>query len=92
MTDPRIIALRHLAQAQARAIAADRNGRPAAPPAPEVWDGPSLADVDELCAEFGFHFEGDGLEILQEMITAAITRWRVPSDSEAAEYVAIECG
>ena len=42
-------------------------------------EGPSLADVDELCAEFSFHYEdGDSLEILQEMITAAITRWSAP--------------
>ena len=48
----------------------------AAQPADQA-EGPSLADVDELCAEFSFHYEdGDSLEILQEMITAAITRWR----------------
>ena len=50
----------------------------AAPDADQA-EGPSLADVDELCAEFSFHYEdGDSLEILQEMITAAITRWRAP--------------
>ena len=44
-------------------------------------EGPSVADVDELCAEFGFHLDddqGDGLEILRDMITATITRWRAP--------------
>ena len=57
-----------LAWAQTRAIAAQ--------PADQA-EGPSLADVDELCEEFSFHYEdGDSLEILQEMITAAITRWR----------------
>ena len=43
--------------------------------------GPHLDDVAELCAEFGFHLDddqGDGLEILRDMITAAITRWRAP--------------
>ena len=60
-------------------------GHPAAPPAPEVGDGPSLADVDELCEEFEFHLEGDGLEILQQMITAAITRWRAPAAQPAAQ-------
>jgi hypothetical protein len=39
-------------------------------------EGPSLADVDELCEEFEFYLEGDGLGILHGMITAAITRWR----------------
>ena len=79
-----------LAWAQARAIAADRNGRPAAPPAPEVWDGPSLADVDELCAEFGFHYDdtqGESLEILHQMVAAAITRWRAPAAQPAAQPV-----
>ena len=44
-------------------------------------EGPSLADVDELCAEFGFHpddDQGEGLEILSDMITAAIARWGAP--------------
>jgi hypothetical protein len=79
-----------LAWAQARAIAADRNGRPAAPPAPEVWDRPSLADVDELCAEFGFHYDdtqGESLEILQQMVAAAITRWHAPVAQPAAQPV-----
>ena len=50
-----------------------------------VWQpietGPSLVDVEELCAEFGFHHDDNEfirtttLEILQEMICAAITRW-----------------
>jgi hypothetical protein len=47
---------------------------------PEL-EGPSLNDVDELCAEFGFHLDGDqgdGFEILRDMITAAIARWRAP--------------
>jgi hypothetical protein len=40
--------------------------------------GPTLADVDELCVEFGFHYDdtqGESLEILQQMVAAAITRW-----------------
>jgi hypothetical protein len=42
-------------------------------------EGPSLADVDWLCAEFGFHYDDDeSQEILHNMITAAITRWRAP--------------
>jgi hypothetical protein len=48
---------------------------------------PSLADVDELCAEFGFHYEdGESLEILQQVITAAITHWR-PVAQPAAKPV-----
>jgi hypothetical protein len=50
--------------------------------APDVdqAEGPSLADVDELCAEFGFHlgndtYDGVSLETLRDVITAAITRW-----------------
>ena len=45
-------------------------------------EGPSLAEVDELCAEFGFHLDddqGEGLEILQEMIGAALQRWGRPT-------------
>jgi hypothetical protein len=45
-------------------------------------EGPSLADVDELCEEFGFHLDddqGEGLEILRDMITAAIARWHGPA-------------
>jgi hypothetical protein len=64
--------------------------RPTALPAPAVGDGPSLADVDELCAEFGFHYDdtqGESLEILQEMVAAAITRWRAPAAQPAAQPV-----
>lgn len=52
-----------------------------AAPVADQSEGPSLDDVDELCAEFGFHLDddrGEGLEILRDMITAAITRWRAP--------------
>jgi hypothetical protein len=49
--------------------------------------GPSLDDVDDLCEEFEFHLEGDGLEILQEMIAAAITRWPAPVAQPAAQPV-----
>jgi hypothetical protein len=45
-------------------------------------EGLSLAEVDELCAEFGFHLDddqGEGLEVLQEMITAALARWGRPT-------------
>jgi hypothetical protein len=47
-----------------------------------VGEGPNLADVDELCAEFGFHYDDtqqESLEILQQMVAAAITRWRAPT-------------
>lgn len=63
----------------ARAILA-RWGHPTAPPAPEVWDGPSLADVVKLCQEF-FHIadpSNPAFAIVHEMITAAITRWPAP--------------
>ena len=49
---------------------------------------PSLADVDELCAEFGFHLDGDqgeSLEILRDMITAAIARWPSPATPPVPE-------
>jgi hypothetical protein len=49
---------------------------------PEGEDGPSLADVDDLCAEFQFHYDndqGETLEILQEMIGAALARWGRPA-------------
>ena len=44
-------------------------------------EGPSLADVDELCAKFGFHLgddRGEGLGNLRDLITAAIARCRAP--------------
>ena len=52
-------------------------------------EGPSLADVAELCAEFEYHIDSeddDSIGILRDMITAAITRWRAP----AAEPVAAQ--
>lgn len=49
---------------------------PATPPAPEGGGGPTLADVDELCAEFGFRCDdSDSLEMLRDMIAAALARW-----------------
>jgi hypothetical protein len=60
----------------------------AAAPATDQAEGPSLADVDELCAEFSFHYEdGESLEILQQVITAAITRWRAPVTESVAQPV-----
>ena len=52
----------------------------AAAPAADQAEGPSLADVDELCAEFGFHLDDDdhSLGILRDMVTAAFARWRAP--------------
>ncbi len=55
---------------------------PATQPAPEEKEGLSLADVDKLCAEFGFHYDddqGETLEILQDMISASLARWGPPS-------------
>jgi hypothetical protein len=55
---------------------------PATQPAPEEKEGLSLADVDKLCAEFGFHYDddqGETLEILQDMISASLARWGHPS-------------
>ena len=53
----------------------------AAPDADQA-EGPHLDDVAELCTEFGFDLLddnfGESLEILRDMITAAITRWRAP--------------
>jgi hypothetical protein len=46
-------------------------------PAADQAEGPSLADVDWLCAEYGFHYDdNESLEILHNMITAATTWWR----------------
>jgi hypothetical protein len=79
---PRIIAQRYLAQAMARAKARDKAR------AQSQLEGPSLADVDELCAEFGFHlgndtYDGVSLETLRDMITAAITRWPLTTEPVA---------
>jgi hypothetical protein len=44
-------------------------------------EGPTLANVEDLCAEFGFHYDndqGETLEILRDMITAAVARWGHP--------------
>jgi hypothetical protein len=60
---------------------------PAALAQPE-GEGPSFAEVDELCAEFGFHldyYQGEPLEILQEMIGAALARWGRPAAPPAPE-------
>ncbi len=84
MTDPRIIAQRHLAQAMARTKARDEARAQA------QLEGPSLADVDELCAEFEYHIDSDdgySLSILRDMITAAITRWPLPALQPPAQPV-----
>jgi hypothetical protein len=72
-----------------------------APDADQV-EGPSLADVAELCEEFGFMPGNNGallaadvfrappispLPMLHDMITAAITRWRAPAAQPAAQPV-----
>jgi hypothetical protein len=64
--------------------------------------GPSLAEIGELCEEFGFQSGNNGallwadtfrappqdpLQALQEMITAAITRWPAPVAQPAAQPV-----
>lgn len=67
-----------LAWAQALAIKADRH---AALKAESEGEGPSLAGVDELCAEFGFHCDddqGETLEMLRDMISASLARWGHP--------------
>jgi hypothetical protein len=83
MTDPSIIAQRHLSQARARTKARDEARAQA------QLEGPSLADVDELCAEFGFHCDdhGESIYILRDMITAAITRWPLPALQPPAQPV-----
>jgi hypothetical protein len=77
MTAPRIIAQRHLAQARTRDEVRDQVRAQA------QAEGPSLTDVDELCAEFGLRLpDNEGRvcskEVLRDVITAAITRWRAP--------------
>jgi hypothetical protein len=60
---------------------------PATPPAPEPGEGPTLTDVDELCAEFGFNYDndqGETLEMLRDMIFASLTRWGPPSAAAPA--------
>ena len=52
-----------------------------AAPGADQAEGPSLADVYELCVEFKFHPDadnGEGLAVLHDIIAAAITRWRAP--------------
>jgi hypothetical protein len=56
-------------------------------PRADQTEGPSLDDVAELCEEFEFHLEGDGLEGLHDMITAAITRWHAPVAQPVAQPV-----
>jgi hypothetical protein len=48
-------------------------------------EGPSLADVVELCTEFGFHWAavGDCPVVLRDMITAAINRWPLAAEPVA---------
>ena len=59
-------------------------------------EGPSLADVAELCTEFGFHVPDDegrvcSKEVLRDMVTAAITRWRAPvAKSVAAQDTKVD--
>jgi hypothetical protein len=55
------------------------------PVAADQAEGLSLADVDELCAEFGFRLpDNEGRvcskEVLRDMITAAITRWPLAAE------------
>jgi hypothetical protein len=51
------------------------------PAAADQVEGPSVDDVDELCQEFSFHYEDrESLEILQQVITAAITRWPLAAE------------
>lgn len=68
-----------------------------AKPEPE---GPTLAELDDLCAEHGFHYEdGDSLKCLLLIIADALARWGTPNlaetrkslvepaDAEAADLV-----
>ena len=53
-------------------------------------EGPSLDEVEELCAEFGFYLPDDegrvcSKEVLLDVITAAITRWGTPTTPPAPE-------
>jgi hypothetical protein len=51
-----------------------------------LGEGPSEADVDNLCDEFGFHYEDDAsLALLQEMFCAVLTRWGRPAAPPALE-------
>ena len=68
-----------------------------AQPATDQAEGLSLADVDELCKEFGFHYAdgetwvlgyNDTLAVLQEMITAALLQ-QPPAPAPAAVPVAV---
>ena len=57
-----------------------------------VPEGPSDDDADDLCAEFGFHYEDEeSLALLQEMFRAVLSRWgqpvpEGPSDEELLEW------
>lgn len=80
-----------LAWAQARAIAADRAGRPApAEPAEDLID---YQDLIKLCAKHGFHCDDDeSKEILHELVQEAIATARKmvtpPAEGEAGDLVA----
>jgi len=42
-------------------------------------EGPTLAEIDDLCAEHSFHYEdGDSLKCLLLIITDALARWAAP--------------
>jgi hypothetical protein len=60
------------------------------PAAADQAEGPSVADVVDLCAEFEYQIDSDddySLGILRDMITAAIARWRAPVAQPAAQPV-----
>jgi hypothetical protein len=62
----------------------------AAAPATDQAEGPSLADVAELCVKFECHIDSDddySFGILRDMNNAAITRWRAPVAQPAAKPV-----
>jgi hypothetical protein len=62
-------------------IAGPMNRTRAALKAEPEGESPTLADVDELCAKFGFHYDadqGESLEMLRDMISASLARWGHP--------------
>ena len=81
MTAPDQIQITH----QPRTMTTLNSSRSALNAEPE-GEGPSLADVDQLCAEFGFTYDdqGESLEVLQDMICASLARWGHPPAAASA--------
>jgi len=58
---------------------------------PVEGEGPSPADIGDLCEEHSFNCDdGESIEILHDMITAALARWGRPVTPPAPEAGEVE--